>query len=553
MEKIWLRSSKLSGVPEFINPDEFQNINAMLAKSFINYAKDPCLVSFNTALSYKEVDYLSKIFAGYLQNELGLKKGERLAILMPNILQCPVIILAALRLGLIVVNIPFILPSTDINKLIKLTDPEVIVVFENIAPTLEPALKGISVKHIIVTELGDFFGFFKQTLSHFVMRHIKKVKACQIPGVIPLKKIMKRKYANLFQPVEIGPDDTALLQFTGARDQSLPKCVELTHRNLVANVMQTIATVSRYWDSHPERTALELLPTFRTGAVLRLFMGMYTGFQCVLIANPRDVDVVAAEWKRRPCSNTVGIQALFKLYLKDDKFLELDFSKLRLCYCGGVVSERVATQWKAVTGTMMLKIYSLTEATSVICASLMNTLDYRSGAGVPLPSTEIKVCDLDGNELPVNSRGELWVRGPQVMKGYWRDPIATNQVLTQDGWLKTGDIVVVDHQGDVTMIDRMADVLERSGKFTYSVDVENIIASIDGVLESVVICIRKPDGSTKIKAYVIKEDPELKSDTIMQICHQCLTEFCPDEIHFVESLPRSSIGYVKKQSLRERG
>lgn len=553
MEKIWLRSSKLSGVPEFINPDEFQNINALLAKKFIDYANDPCLVSYNSVLSYKEVDFLSKIFAGYLQNELGLKKGARIAILIPNILQCPVIILAALRLGLIVVNVPFILTPNEINKLIKLTEPEVIVVFENIVPNLELGLKGISTKHIIVTELGDLFGFFKQTISRFIMRHIKKVKACKIPGVISFKKIMKRKYANLLQPVEISPDDTAFLQFTGARDQSLPKCVELTHRNLVANLLQSIATLSRYWESNPERTALELLPTFRTGAVLRLFLGIFKGFQCVLIANPRDVDMIVAEWKRRPCSNTVGIQALFKLYLKDEKFLELDFSKLKFCYCGGVVSERVATQWKAVTGTMLLKIYSLTEATSVVCASLMNTLDYRSGVGVPLPSTEIKVCDLDGNEVSVNQRGELWIRGPQVMKGYWRDPIATSKVLTHDGWLKTGDIVVVDHQGDVTMIDRMADVLERSGKFTYSVDVENIIASIEGVVESVVICIKKPDGSTKIKAYVIKDNPDLKSETIMQICHQCLTEFCPDEIHFVESLPRSSIGYVNKLSLRERG
>lgn len=552
MEKIWLKSYD-SGVPENIDPDQFKNINEMFYKNFMEYAKQPCLVSFDQVLSYEEVDNLSDILAGYLQNELGLKKGMRLAIMMPNTLQYPIIICAALRLGLIVVNLPFISSPEDIHQMISLTEPEVVVVLENYAPNLALALEGTKVKHIIVTEFGDLFSFFKRTLFHYVMRYVKKIKACQIPGAIPFRKIMQPAYAKQFQPVEVQPHDTAFLQFTNARDQAQPKCVELSHRNYIANTLQMHAVLSLYWATDPEKTSLSLLPLFRSSSLLQLFLAINTGFQTILIADPRDVATIVSECKKRPFSVAIAIQILFDLYLKEDKFCEMDFSKFKLCIGGGVVSSQTTVMWKTLTETMILKAHIIAEATAVTCINPYNSTEYRNSAGLPFPSSEIKVCDRNGIEMPVNHRGELWIRGPHVMKGYWRNPEKTSQVLTQDGWLKTGDIVVVDEDGYVTLIERLADLIEHAGDVTSALDIERLINTVPGVVESAVVCIKQPTGDTKIKAYVVKNSPDLKEETIMELCRRFLTVFCPHEIEFIEILPRASIGYVMKRSLRERG
>lgn len=552
MDKIWLKSYD-PGVPETINPDEFHDLNEMFRKCFLEYAKQPCLVSTDTILSYEQVDSLSCILAGYLQNELGLTKGMRLAILMPSIIQNPIVMLAALRLGLIIVNIPYMLSSDDIHKVINLTEPECIVVYEPFVSNLEPALVGTTVKHVILTELDDLLASIKRTLIQYVLGSKKKSNAAKIPGAISFGKIIQTKHTNELKPVVVEPNDTAFLQFTGARDQAFPKCVELSHRNIIANTLQILAAFKSYFDSNPEKTILQLIPLFRSGTLVHLFSAFRKGYECILSENPKDVATVVAESKQRPFSNLAGLEVYFELYLRDTAFCDLDFSKLRLTLGGGIISEQTATRWKVLTDTMIVKVYAVTETVAVTCSNPLNALDYRNSVGLPVPSCEIKVCDPSGNELPLNKRGELWIRGPHVMKGYWRDPDKTRQVLTQDGWLKTGDIVVVDEQGYVIMIDRLADIIEHAGQFTYSIDIENIIGTVPGVDESAVVCIKQPKGDTTIKAYVIRKDPTLTEDTIMQLCRELLPVFCPHEIIFVDSLPRASVGYVMKRSLRERG
>lgn len=552
MDKIWLKQYD-PGVPEYINQDEFRNLNEMLGRCFIEYTTHPCLVSSNTVVSFKEVNSLSEILAGYLQNELGLKKGMRLAILMPSIIQNPIVMLAALRLGLIIVNIPYMLSSDDIHKVITLTEPEVIVVYESFVKNLEPALIDTTVKHIILTESNDFLGKIKRTFFSYIMRSTNKETLRKIPGVILFGEIIHTKHTNQFKPVDVEPNDTAFLQFTGARDQAFPRCVELSHRNIIANTLQIQAAFKLYFDSNPEKTILQLIPLFRSGTLVHLFLAFLKGYQCILVEDPKNVTTVVTECKQHPFSNTAGLEVYFKLYLEDEMFCDIDFSKLKLSLGGGVISEQTATQWKVLTDTMIVKVYAVTETVSVSCANPLNTLDYRNSVGLPVPSCEIKVCDHNGRELPVNKRGELWIRGPHVMKGYWRDPDETKRVLTEDGWLKTGDIVVVDEQGYVTMIDRLADIIEHKGQFTYSIDIENIIGTVEGVSESAVVCIKQPNGDTKIKAYVIKKSESLTQESIMQLCRELLPVFCPHEIIFVDSLPRATVGYVMKRSLRERG
>lgn len=552
MEKVWLKSYD-PGVPENIDPDQFNNINEMLDINFKKFANDPMLVSLGQSLSYKEVDSLSNQFAAYLQNELGLKKGMRLALLMPSILQNVIAMLGALRLGLIVVHLPFTLPPDDIHKLIKLTEPECVVVFENFSPKLENSLKGTSVKHIIFTEFGDLFKPLKRKLIHYYMRFKKKIKPCQIPNAIPFRRILQTNYANSFQTADVQSSDTAFLLFTNARDQALPKCVEITHRNIVANILQTIAAISPFLNDNPVRTALCLFPLFRGATMLHLFALMSKGFETILIPDPTDIGAIVAECKKRPFSNTIGIQLLFERYLKSDRFCEMDFSKLKHTIGGGVISSQTSVMWKVLTETMILKTHLMTEATALTVFTPLGTTEYSSSMGVPLPSTEMKICDRNGDEVGFNKRGELWLRGPQVMKGYWRNPEQTSQVITQDGWLKTGDIVVVDEQGYVTMVERIADMLEHDGEFGSALDIESLIATVSGVVESAVVSVKQPSGEVKIKAYVVRKDPNLKEDTIMELCRRFLIEFCPHEIIFIESLPRASVGYIMKRTLRERG
>lgn len=552
MEKIWLKSYD-RGVPENIDPDQFKNINEMLSVNFKKYANDPCLVSLRQPLSYEEVDSLSNQFAAYLQNELGFKKGMRLALLMPNILQTVIAMLGVLRLGGIVVNLPFTLPPDDIHKLIKLTEPTCVVVFENFSPNLEIALKGTSVNEIIFTEFGDLFKPFKRKLVHYYMRFKKKIKPCQIPNAIPFRKILQTKFSHSLQNVDVLSSDTAFLLFTNARDQALPKCVELTHRNLVANTLQAIAALTLYWNGNPVKTTLCLFPLFRGATILHLFAPMSKGFQTILIPDPTDIDAIVSECKSRPFSNTIGIQLLFERYLKSDRFCEMNFSKLRLTLGGGVISSQTAVMWKVLTETMVIKTHIMTEATSLSIATPLSMTEYSNSLGVPLSSTEMKVCDRKGNEVGLNKRGELWLRGPQVMKGYWRDPEQTSQVLTQDGWLKTGDIVVVDEQGYVTMVERMADMLEHQGEFGSALDIESLIATVPDVVESAVVSVKQASGDAKIKAYVVRKDPGLNEETIMELCRRFLIEFCPHEIIFIGSLPRASVGYIMKRALRERG
>lgn len=552
MQKPWLKSYP-EGVSETINPDIFSSIVQVFDQSCETYGSKASFTNMGTTLTYTELDDLSRSFAAYLQNNLGMKKGDRFAIMLPNTLQYPVALFGALRAGLTVVNVNPLYTARELSHQLKDSGAEGILILANFAHVLESVIQDTSVKHVIVTELGDLFPFPKGLLINSVLKYVKKmVPAWNLPAARQLKSVLKSGANMTFQPVKLKGEDVAFLQYTGGTT-GVAKGAMLTHRNMVANMEQASEWMIHTLTLGEEAiiTALPLYHIFSLTANCLVFMK--SGGVNILITNPRDIPGFIKVLKRTRFTAITGVNTLFNALLNHPEFSKVDFSALKICLGGGMAVQRaVADKWQQVTGSTLVEAYGLTETSPAACINPLDLKAYNGSIGLPLPSTEVKIVDDNSQELPMGERGELLIRGPQVMKGYWGRAEATAKVLTDEGWLHTGDIAKIDDQGFVYIVDRKKDMIVVSGFNVYPNEIEDVVAMHPGVLEVAAVGVPDNHSGEVVKIFVVKKDKSLDEAVLIAHCREHLTGYkVPRSVEFRDELPKTNVGKILRRKLKE--
>lgn len=552
MEKIWLTEYP-QGVPAEINPDQYASLKAMFEHSCRQYRTRPAYSNLGTTLSFADLEQLSHQFGAYLQKVAGLKKGERVAIMMPNLLQYPVALFGVLRSGLVAVNVNPLYTERELEHQLKDSGAHSIVIVENFAATLQAALPNAEVRHVIVTSIGDLVPFPKRAVVNFVVRRVKKmVPAWHIEGAVPFRAALAQGAQHALDDVEVSGEDLAFLQYTGGTT-GVAKGAMLTHRNMVANTLQLAAWVAGHMQPGKEKiiTALPLYHIFSL-TVNALFMLHYGG-ENILITNPRDIPDFIKTLRNHRWSAITGVNTLFNALAHDPGFATLDFSCAKLALGGGMAVQRaVAQRWKQLTGIPLIEGYGLTEASPVVTANRLDLKEYSGSIGLPLSSTDLSIRDDPGNELKVGEVGELCFKGPQVMRGYWNRPDETAKVLSEDGWLRTGDMGRIDARGYVYIVDRKKDMILVSGFNVYPNEVEDVIAMHPGVREVAAIGVPDEHSGEVVKLYVVKKDPNLTEQALKDWAHKELTGYKrPKYIEFRDELPKSNVGKILRRELRD--
>jgi long-chain acyl-CoA synthetase len=506
-----------------------------------------------TALSYSQVERLSRDFAAYLQG-VGLERGDRVALMMPNILQYPIALFGVLRAGGTVVNCNPLYSPRELQHQLEDSGAQVVVIAENFASVLAQVIAGTSVRQVVTTQLGDMLGFPRSYLVNAVVRHVKKmVPTWRIPGAITFKSALRSGGSRRFEPVDVQPDEIAFLQYTGGTT-GVPKGAMLTHRNMVANVQQGHAWLKPVLAEGRETiiTALPLYHIFALMANCLTFTKI--GATNVLILDPRDTAGLVKELAKRPFSAITGVNTLFNALLNNPDFAKLDFSHLKVAVAGGMaVQQAVAERWKQVTGKALIEAYGLTETSPGVTLNPLDLADYNGAIGLPLPSTEIAIRDDDGNDLPIGQVGEICVRGPQVMQGYWRHPVETENVLGPDGFLRTGDLATVDDKGFVRIVDRKKDMILVSGFNVYPNEIEDVVALHVGVLEVGAVGVPDPKSGEAVKIVVVRRQADLTAEALITHCRSHLTGYkIPRYVEFRSELPKTNIGKILRRALREQ-
>lgn len=552
MDKPWL-SRYPSDVPETINPDTYPSLVEMFEQSVHKYADQPAFMNMGSVMTFRKLEERSRAFAAYLQNELKLKKGDRVALMMPNLLQYPVALFGVLRAGMIAVNVNPLYTPRELEHQLNDADAKAIVIVSNFANTLEQIVDNTPVKHVVLTSLGQMLPRAKGTLVDFVVKYVKgMVPKYDLPGAISMRKALhKGRRLQYVKPFMSG-DDIAFLQYTGGTT-GVAKGAILTHRNMIANVLQAKGAYGPVLSEGRELvvTALPLYHVFALTVNCLLFVEM--GGRNLLITNPRDIPGFIKELQKYPFTAITGVNTLFNALVNNEDFHELDFKNLKLSVGGGMAVQRaVAEQWKKVTGIHLLEGYGLTECAPLVTGNPYDLSDYSGAIGLPVPSTEVRIVDDEGNVLAYDQVGELQVRGPQVMQGYWQRPEATKEVINADGWLSTGDIVKFDEQGMLYIVDRKKDMILVSGFNVYPNEIEDVVALHGKVLEVAAIGQSHEVSGEVVKIYVVKRDPSLTKDEIITHCRKHLTGYkVPKLIEFREDLPKSNVGKILRRVLRE--
>ena len=552
MEKIWLREYP-PGVPAEIDLNEFGSLKDILEKSCARFADLPAYSNMGVTLSYRDIDRLSSAFAAYLQQVLGLDRGDRVAIMLPNVLQYPVALFGVLRAGLVVVNVNPLYTPRELEHQLKDSGASAILILENFAHTLQEVLERTPLRTVITTQLGDLFPFPKRPLVNFVVKRVRKmVPAWRLPGAVPLRQVLHEGARRTLQDVPVDHDDLAFLQYTGGTT-GVSKGAMLTHGNLVANLQQASAWLSTVSSQSAETiiTALPLYHIFSLTANCLTFMKV--GGHNILITNPRDMPGFVKELSRVRFTAISGVNTLFNGLLNTPGFAQLDFSALRLCLSGGMALQRaVAERWQQVTGVPLIEGYGLTETSPAVTFNPLTLREYNGSIGLPMPSTELSIRDDDGRELALGEAGEICVRGPQVMRGYWNRPGETAQVMTADAYLRTGDIGYIDARGYVRIVDRKKDMILVSGFNVYPNEVEDVAALHAGVLEVAAIGVPDEKSGEAVKLVVVKKDPALTAEALIEHCRQHLAGYkVPRLIEFRAELPKTNVGKILRRLLRE--
>ena len=551
VEKIWLASYP-KGVPAQIDVNEYASVREVFEESCSKFSTRPSFTCMGKTLTFGELDTLSAAFAAYLQGT-GCKPGTRIALMMPNILQYPVCLFGVLRAGCTVVNVNPLYTPRELEHQLADSGAETIVVVENFAHTLQAIIAQTKVRNIIVTSIGELLGF-KGIIVDFVLRHVKKmVPRFTLPGSIRLSDALAEGRQRALERVPLGHDDIAFLQYTGGTT-GVAKGAMLLHRNIIANLLQSRAWLLPFMDTERREVVITPLPLYHIFSLTaNCLVFMTVGGENVLIPNPRDIAGFVKEMSKFRFTAFTGVNTLFNALINNAEFAKLDFSTLRLTLGGGMaVQEAVALRWKEVTGSPLIEAYGLTETSP---AATINPLDlpaYNGSIGLPIPSTEAELRDDAGKAVPLGQPGELCIRGPQVMAGYWQRADETAKVIDKDGWLATGDVGVMDEHGYIRIVDRKKDMILVSGFNVYPNEIEAVLAMNPGVLECAAIGVPDKKSGEAVKLYVVKKDPALTADAVLQYCRENLTAYkCPRDVEFRSELPKSNVGKILRRELRD--
>jgi len=555
MERIWLAHYP-PGVPADIDPGAYPSLVALLQESFEKFRDRDAFVCMDKALTYGEVDEMSRAFGAWLQGR-GLKKGARVAMMLPNVLQYPVAVAAVLRAGYVVVNVNPLYTPRELEFQLKDSGAEAIVVLESFAATLQRALPGTAVKHIVVASMGDLLGFFKGALVNLVVRRVKKmVPAYVLPGAVAFNDAVAAGGEMALSAPKPEPEDLAFLQYTGGTTGTA-KGAMLTHRNMVANVLQGEAWQQPALRRPPEvgqLTIVTALPLYHIFALNTCFLlGMRSGALCLLIPNPRDIPNLVKELTKYKVNGFPAVNTLYNALLHHPDFGKIDWSALKIAIGGGMaVQQAVAEHWMQATGVPVVEGYGLSETSPTLTCNPVDSKEWNGTIGLPVPSTEISIRDDDDNELPLGEMGEICARGPQVMAGYWQRPDETAEVMTASGFFRTGDIGVMSADGRVKIVDRKKDMITVSGFKVFPNEVEGVVASHPGVLECAVIGVPDEHSGEVVKLFVVRKDPALTEEALRAHCAVQLAKYKrPRHIEFRSTLPKTNVGKILRRALRE--
>jgi len=551
MNKIWHKSYD-QGVPAEIDINEYSSVKAIFEQGFKKFSDKPAFHNMGTTLSYAEIDILSRKFASYLQNHLHLQKGDRVALMMPNILQYPIALFGILRAGMIAVNVNPLYTPRELEHQLKDSGSKAIIIFANSGHTLEKIIASNPVKHVIVTEIGDMLKFPKNYIVNFVIKNVKKmVPAFSLPNSISFKECVSKGEADKFKPVSVTKDDIAFLQYTGGTT-GVAKGAILSHKNIVANMLQARAWIKNFIVDGQEIiiTPLPLYHIFSLTANCFIFNSI--GALNVLITNPRDIPGFVKEMSKWKFTAITGVNTLFNGLLNSEDFRKLDFSTLKVSLGGGMaVQKSVAERWKQVTGRPLIEAYGLTETSPAACINPMTLKDYNGLIGLPIPSTDVEIKDDNGKTMLLGEIGEICIKGPQVMEGYWQRPEETAKVMTQDGFFRTGDLGFMNEQGYAKIVDRKKDMILVSGFNVYPNELEDVICQNPKVLECAAIGIPDDKSGEVVKVFVVKKDESLTTDELIKFCRENLTSYkIPKMIEFRKELPKSNVGKILRKDLR---
>jgi long-chain acyl-CoA synthetase len=552
MEKPWLKSYP-AGVPESIDINTYSSVAEIFDDSISKYSDLPAYTNFGKTISFHDLDVYTAQLGAYLKNDLGLSKGDRVAVMMPNLLQNPIAIFAILRAGLVVVNTNPLYTTRELKHQLNDSNAKAIIIVENFAHVLQDVIGETRVEHVITTRMGDMLSPLKGFIINSVVKYIKKmVPSYKLDKAVSFKKALKLGSQHRFQTVPSNHDDIAFLQYTGGTT-GVSKGAVLTNKNMVANVEQASAWIRDCLGEEKGTiiTALPLYHIFSLTANCLTFMRY--GWCNYLITNPRDIKGFVKELKTTRFEVMTGVNTLFNGLLNNKDFCEMDWSNFKFALGGGMAVQRaVAERWKEVTGSTLIEAYGLTETSPAACMNPMNLKDFNGKIGLPISSTEASIQDDDWNAVPLGEHGEICIRGPQVMHGYWNRPKETSNVLSNDGWLHTGDIGFIDEAGYVQIVDRKKDMVLVSGFNVFPNEVEDVIASHPGVVE--VGVIGKPDehSGEVVMAVVVKKDQSLTEDALRDYCRESLTSYkVPKSIVFTDELPKTNVGKILRRELRD--
>ncbi len=553
MEKLWFKNYP-EGSEHELDTSEYDSILDMFDKAVREHPDRAAYINMGKVLTFRKLEERSRAFAAYLQNELKLERGERVALMMPNLLQYPIALFGILRAGLVVVNVNPLYTPRELEHQLQDSGAKAIVVVSNFASTLEKVVFNTDVKHVILTRMGDQLSFGKRTLVNLVVKFVKKlVPKYKLPNAVTFREVLSvGKYRQYVRP-QIERDDLAFLQYTGGTT-GVAKGAMLSHGNIIVNVFQAKWIAYPFVGGrHRERLAILALPLYHVFALtVNCLLFIELGITAVLITNPRDIPGFVKELKKYPFVAITGVNTLFNALLNNENFKEVNFSSLKLSVGGGMaIQQAVATRWHEITGCNIIEGYGMTECSPLIAACPVNVVKHNGSIGVPVPNTDIKIIKEDGTEAAIGDAGELWVKGEQVMQGYWQRPEASAEVI-KDGWMATGDIVVMDESYSLRIVDRKKDMILVSGFNVYPNEIEDVVMLNYKVSEVVAIGVPNEVSGETIKIFVVKKDESLTRDELRQHCRQHLTGYkIPKDIEFREELPKSNVGKILRRVLRD--
>jgi long-chain acyl-CoA synthetase len=539
-------------IPATINPDRYESLVSLFEECFERYHSLPMYENMGKILTYREVNRLSETFAAYLQKYTTLRPGDHIAIQLPNLLQYPIALLGVLRAGMVIVNVNPLYTSYEMEHQLQDSKAKAIVLLTNFAHKLEGILSRTAIKTIITTEVGDMLGGLKGPIVNFAVKHIKRmVSRYDLPQAITWKKILKTGKQKNFLRVCPSHDQTAFIQYTGGTT-GVSKGAVLTHRNILSNIEQMTACM-RIVLQEKKEIVITPLPLYHIfSLIVNLLSMMHIGAKNVLITNPRNIKGFIKELRKHRFTCISGVNTLFNLLLAHKAFASLNFSSLKVSLAGGVaLQETVAKQWEVTTGTPLVEGYGLTEASPAVTCNMLDGSHRIGTIGIPLPSTTVKIVDDSGKEVACSTPGNLLVKGPQVMQGYWQQPEETAQVFTK-GWLQTGDIAVMDRSGFISIIDRKKEMINISGFNVYPNEIENVVSAHPQVLEVGAVGVPNQEGKEIVKIYVVKKEPQLTAEELIAYCRKRLTGYkVPKQVEFRNSLPKSNVGKILRRVLKE--